>query len=104
MNQIAASDIDTVLFLLFVVFHELYHGGSGSQNEEDQRALSLLNKFIGAQILVQCAEPMVIGAGDADDASRQTKLERDASTSTLQTSQSEHISPDGKVRCIQHLN
>merc|ERR1712137_1316069 len=29
--------------------------------------------------------------------SRQTKLERDASTSTLQTSQSEHISPDGKT-------
>merc|ERR1711911_166162 len=28
---------------------------------------------------------------------RQTKLERDASTSTLQTSQSEHISPDGKT-------
>lgn len=98
MNEIVDGDIDTISFLfVVVVFHELFPGGLGGQNEEDQRALSLLNKFIGAQILVQCAEPMVIDASDADDVSRLTKPERDACASTLQTSCTERISPDGKV-------
>merc|ERR1712071_219617 len=70
---------------------------TGGQNEEDQKALSLLNKFIGAQILVQCAEPMVIGAANADDISKLTKQDRDACASTLQTSHAEHVSPDGKT-------
>ena len=61
--------------------------GGATVSEEDRRSLSLLNKLIGAQILVQCTEPFAAAPAPAD-----------AKSSSFEET-SEQRSADGSVSC-----
>ena len=69
-------------------------GAVVGQSEEDARSLSLLNKLIGAQILVQSTEAALSGLEQHPDA-------KIISSSTT----SEELSPDGSVskHAFSHL-
>jgi hypothetical protein len=47
-------------------------GAAGSEQEQEQEGRNLLNKFIGAQILLAGVEPLLKAAEGNDDAERRT--------------------------------
>jgi hypothetical protein len=87
------------IFLVSLTWYVLCNClGSGGSNSEDERSLSLLNKLIGAQILVQCTEQAASSAGVTGD--NQSVVVSSAPQGSVQsfTSCTEERSADGTVK------
>jgi hypothetical protein len=100
------------IFLVSLTWYVLCNClGSGAAGSEDERSLSLLNKLIGAQILVQCTEQAASSAGliplgAAGDKSVLVSSQQQQPEGSVQSFSSctEERSADGTVKIITNLN
>jgi hypothetical protein len=95
---VCAMTLSAVIFIFLVslTWYVLCNClGSGANSSEDERSLSLLNKLIGAQILVQCTEQAASSAGVTVTGDNKTNPQGSVQSFTSST---EERSADGTVK------